>query len=356
MKYFHAITIIFWVWIDSISQTVSAFAERFRTTREIQLIENDDDSLTLRMIGGAEDAGLADYRLESADAPGIEALPADWRAAVQSSQFQFVLRSSRFLLRPLELPRRAGEFLDGIIRSQIDRLTPWLANDAVYGWTPPVEISQDRLHLQVVATARTITVPYIQLAERLGAQVVSIATSVVGADSVPTVVKVFELRSQSTIELLRVRRVVSGLFLVVGAIAAILLSASIVVGDMLDSQRLEISQKIAERRVAMNVSQDNSGSPESLLVRRKRETSSSVIMLEALSQILPDHTYLTELRLETDKLQLIGISRDAPSLVKLIEQSPQFSRATFFAPTTRSAGVEHFHIEARLKPYFEVGL
>ena len=88
------------------------------------------------------------------------------------------------------------------------------------------------------------------------------------------------------------------------------------------------------------------------LERRKQETAATVIVLDSLSRVLPDHTYLTELRIEGNKAQIIGISKDAPGLIKLIEQSPHFSRATFFAPTTRSPNDpgERFHIEVRVEP------
>ena len=94
-----------------------------------------------------------------------------------------------------------------------------------------------------------------------------------------------------------------------------------------------------------------------MLERRKQSTPSSVIVLEALSQILPDHTFVTELRVEGDKLQIVGVTRDAAALIALIEQSPHFKRATFYAPTTRTPGEsgERFHVEAQIKPLFAVG-
>jgi len=130
------------------------------------------------------------------------------------------------------------------------------------------------------------------------------------------------------------------------------------VGSTLDAEQQQLSRRIAERRASLRLSQTAAGgSAQSLLAQRKQTTPSSVMVLEAISRVLPDGTYVTELRVEGDKVQVVGISQDAPSLIRLMEQSPQFSRATFFAPTTRAQNDpgERFHIEVHLIPYFGSG-
>ena len=85
---------------------------------------------------------------------------------------------------------------------------------------------------------------------------------------------------------------------------------------------------------------------------KKNSAQASVLILETLSEILPDHTYITELRIDAGKIKLTGVTRDAPSLIGIIEKSARFSHAAFAAPTTRSSSQsgEHFHIEARILP------
>ncbi len=76
------------------------------------------------------------------------------------------------------------------------------------------------------------------------------------------------------------------------------------------------------------------------------------MIIENLSRILPDNTYVTELRIEDSKIQVVGVTHDAPALIGLMEQSGLFTRATFFAPTTRSPSEtgERFHIQALIQP------
>lgn len=149
-----------------------------------------------------------------------------------------------------------------------------------------------------------------------------------------------------------------GTLLASGAAAAVALLVSAYLGDALDSEQQQLQRQISQRRAALRLNSDSSGgSGFGLLAKRKQESPSSVMVLEAISKILPDTTYVTELRIEGDKVQVVGLTQDAPSLIRLIEQSPQFTRATFFAPTTRAQNDpgERFHIEAHITAYFGSG-
>src|SRR5262249_19195484 len=111
------------------------------------------------------------------------------------------------------------------------------------------------------------------------------------------------------------------------AAAASLVIASYA-GSLLDTEQQDLQHSITQRRAALRINQGN-GSAETLLARRKQTSPASVMVLEAISSVLPDTTYVTELRIEGDKIQVVGLTQDAPSLIKLMEQSPQFMHATF---------------------------
>ena len=355
----------FSTWIGLVAEATVAAINRISVRRHVHLIETGQNCFTMRMISKPKAPAPSDFQFELVgDEPSLP-LPADWRAALRGSQLEIVLRSSRFLFRPLDLPKRAAEFLDAMIRSQIDRLTPWTANEAVFSWTAPAETSNERINLMVIAAAKTKMNPLIRFAENCGAGSVILFAAPEGSNaandgrlSTDGGTKVFEKHMRGSLDLARVRRVLAAVLLTAAVAAALSVGIAGVVAGRLDAQQRQLSSKISERRASMRLKLATSDdSTQNLLVRRKHATPSDVLVLDALSQILPDNTYVTELRIEKDKLQIVGITQDAPSLVKLLEQSPHFTRATFFAPTTRSADDpgERFHVEARIKPYFGLG-
>ena len=275
-------------------------------------------------------------------------------ASLKGRRVELMLQPDQFLFRPLELPKRAAEFLDGIVRAQIDRLTPWSANEAVVGWSAPQADGPDRIVVTVAATVRTLITPYVQALPPMAS----------ARSRCRPVCRMARRSGCSTKEgarslnVRRVSRVLLAILLVTGLGAAAAIAAGSIVGANLQAQQDDLARRIARSRSAALVGHDGNvdaatGALRSL-ERRKHESPAAVIVLEELSRALPDHTYVTELRIEGDKLRLVGLTRDAPALIGLIEQTSHFTRATFFAPTTRApneAG-ERFHIEARIEPNF----
>jgi general secretion pathway protein L len=337
---------IFARWLDAVAAAVVAALERVISPRVVRLIEADDPAggFALQTTGkSANETG----RLTFAQGrfSGVAT------SSVDGSRVELVLGSARFLLRPLELPARAAEFIDGIVRAQIDRLTPWTANAAVFGCTPPVSAGSGKVVTTIAAAPRAMTEPYVAALSALNAASVAVFAAGTGTSAAP--IKVFERQTHGLLDRSRVSR---GLRLgLAGAAGLALLSlvGETLAGQYFDSRRAELNGELTARRLALRLDRDGSDrSPISALARRKNQTQASVVVLEELSRILPDNTYVTELRIDGNTVQIVGITDDAPSLIRLMEQSSHFSRATFFAPTTHAPSErgDRFHVEAKLEP------
>jgi general secretion pathway protein L len=336
-------------WMDCVASSIVTTLGRLVALRVVRLAQQANGTFIIEPPAGKSSPSLAPVTI----ANGIASCAGETAAALKGSKVELAIRPEQFFFRAIELPRRASEFLDGIVREQIDRITPWTANEAVVGWSKPTDLASDKISVTIAAAARAQVIPLTQAIGKLGVKSVFVSTTLPGADK--SAVRVFEQSTAGALEVRSVRRkLVAGL--VIAAILAVLaVAADVVIGGDLQSRQIDIARRIAERRGIIRAGSDAvANSALAKLARRKNQTPADVIVLEALSNVLPDNTYVTELRIEGDKVQVVGITNDAPSLIRLIEQSPHFSRATFFAPTTRSPSDpgDRYHIEARIKPVF----
>jgi general secretion pathway protein L len=350
---------LFGEWIAAVARAINLIVARFVPQQQVLLVEGDGNAFTAKTASVKKGAALPDVAFRVSNGRPDPPLPVDWAAALRGSRVELLLKSDRVLFRSLDFPRQAADFLDGMIRAQIDRLTPWSANDAVFGWGQPANIANERIQLTLAATSKDKIQPLVQLASNLGAaSMTAFAEPPYGAVA-PVRFKVFETSLQSGIgQTLDVPRLLRITLLSTALAAAASLALAAYMGNTLDAEQQQLLHRISERRASLRLGQTGAGgSARSLLAKRKQTTPSSVMVLEAMSRVLPDSTYVTELRIEGDKVQVVGISQDAPSLIRLMEQSPQFSRATFFAPTTRTQSDpgERFHIEVHITPYFGSG-
>lgn len=343
-------------WIDSIATTVASILDRFSSTRSITFVEHERGEFHLKSNTPAPGVAADREHIRISDGRIVGDTPKELADFLAGSRVDLVLRPDRFLIQPLELPSRATEFLHGIVRSQIDQLTPWSASEVAFGWSKPVASGTDRIVITVAATALTGVTSYAEAVAAMGARSIAVFTSAEENGEVGIPIKVLERAPAIALNTGRIRRALLIAFLGAGlaAIAATLASTIIVAG--LDEREAELARRIAKARMIAGAERNAAAGSTAAILRtlgqRKHNSPSAVAVLDALSQILPDHTYVTELRLEEDRVQITGFTRDAPSLIGLLEQSGRFTRATFFAPTTRvpSEPGERFHIEAHTQP------
>ncbi len=344
MKPFATIGAIINAWTGSVAAAIIAGFDRMVSPRVVRLIEDDSGGFAVETQARPEDVPA-----RIVFAGGVFSAP-NLAPVLRGSRVEIVLQPARFLFRPLELPARAADFLEGIVRAQIDRLTPWSASEAVFGCSAPAESGADSITTVIAATTRKVAMTYVQAVASFHPAAIAVCTDV--AERNAGRVKVFEQKARGHLDAARLSRALSIALGVAAAVALLAVTSAAYVGNSLGAQEAELARQISAQRAAIRAGNDGDRSPIAALERRKYDTPASVIVLDALTQVLPDNTFVTELHLAGNKLQISGITRDAPSLISLIEQSQHFTRATFYAPTTRSPSDpgERFHIEARVEP------
>jgi general secretion pathway protein L len=282
-------------------------------------------------------------------------IPAEAAALVKDGDVDVVLPVEELLVRTLDpLPAQSKPYLDGIVRHQLERLTPWRASDVLYSYhVAPVGPEDSRLLVTIAATARSLHRRRIEQLAALQPRNVrlvfrdalegkDVAIDVTGDGGAM-------LREQ------RMRRAI-------GWSAAGLATASVlaVVLLVLAWQSTEAALETAEGEVAdLRAKLTSTGPVVSLadrdvaaVLNRRLNTPVAVLALDALSASLPDDTWLTEFRIADGRVRVSGVSRSVSRLVPLLEASPSFAEATFFAPTTRLPNTQgdRFHLDAKLVP------
>jgi general secretion pathway protein L len=341
------------IWIDDVAAGLTLLGAILRRSHRIELVEQADGSFLVVDMSkqAAERADGPSFRIDESGI--VDPISPQMRSLLARSSVDVMLAPSHFIVRSLELPHGARQFLEGVVRSQIDRLTPWSANEAAFGWSEPTDAGSGQIAITVAATARSQVAPIARAAMAARADQVRMSTRIGEGQTVVIPVFAQDIGSGNGGQRLP-RGLVAGLALS-GLAFMISLGAWLVAGG--DAARMtDLQNRIAERRSEL-MNRRGPAAEEALkaLQARKWTTPSAVMSLESLSKILPDDAHLTEFRIEGRKVEIAGSAADAPALIRLIEQSRQFTQATFFAPTVRGpSGGQSFHIEAHIEPSFAV--
>ena len=337
-----SLTRIWDTFISSVWNGMSSLSEAFGRSNSIELVEGGEGTFTLTGTKGSAQPGLIQISPQGQ-------ITGDGPTTIQTirrSRLRLAFRQGRFLQRELSLPEQARDFADRILKTEIDRLTPWPAEHAIFGHQITAS-SEGKISVAIVAADRRVLQPLIDHVLSLRPRSLE-AVARIGDHAAGDIV-IFENKGQDSVSRswrMALSAVPLILALAVGVAAVYEMWAGSNLEASYDSVQTELRQLRAGTRQV-----DPSVSLEQKLIQKRLQGPVATLIIEDLSRVLPDDTYLTDIELAGLKIRFSGVSRDATALVRLVESSGRLSDASFFAPTTRDAteAGEKFHIEATVK-------
>jgi general secretion pathway protein L len=281
----------------------------------------------------------------SRDTTAFVPIPQMVLQVTQGSLIGIIVPNAAIIERQLDpMPAESRPYIANVVQHQIDTIFPWRAADVLYS-TEIERRSDGMLDVTVRATSRAAIKNELALAKDVGADEVFVTT-----DSASTSILAL-VGAGIEVKLSRARFVAHYAAVLVLVLCVSVAGWSIIERWSLTNDVAALDETIAARQALIKRGSDLAATRGAQgLGHNKWRTPAVVVMLDELSTILPDNTYLTDLSLDGSRLRITGVSANAVDLPVLLEKSRQFENVSFYAPTTRieNGALDRFSIEASL--------
>ena len=260
------------------------------------------------------------------DATGMAALAA--AIGARRPPLELALPAGMMLEHAITLPLAAERDPAAVLRFEMDRLTPFAANELYWGWAVDRRDrvrSQLQLHLWLVLRGQVDGVLGLLRGAGLHPALLMGASRQIGLDGAAA-------GAWS-------RRGAVG-----WAVACAVLSAAAIVIPFVQQSRAEdrIEQQIATRRPAVDRAEAlrrqlaAASAVVDVLASQRAKVGDPLAVMAALTDILPDDTVLTELALRQRVITISGASGAAARLIAALAADPAIRDPAFTAPVTRN--------------------
>lgn len=331
-------------WLRALWESVPAPAARLLLPPPARLcIEVGSSPLVLHEWDGARRWKLPSLPADADQLAIVRAV----RSAGRGRRIRLELGQDCLVRRRLSLPRAIEAGLASHLRLEMDRLVPFAAEDARYGWRiVGRDASRALIGIELVAAHRRTVDAAIAVARGWG--FATDRLEVGPADDLG----IDLLRPGPRLDLAPLGK--ANLILV-----ATLLSLLVAGGvkTMVEHRREAqmLAERVATARQEAETTQALRRRLEALTAERavlhdlKIERPTTVAILAGLADILPDDAWLESLAMAEGAIELRGFAAKVEDVVEGLVASPLFDGPTFRSPLTRERDRQRFHIAARLE-------
>lgn len=324
---------------------------RLRHSSNRLFINFENDSYHFALYKNVAPAPSADWTMQRADESSIAITRRHLNALIDEDVFVVLaIPVTMLLVKTLMLPIGADGNVRDVLRYEMDRQTPFTADKVYFDWLIiKKDYDNNKLNIKLFIILKEILEPLLNEIHSVQLEPDIVTTMPVEHASGINLLSE-KSRNHSNDQIGYRTRILAlitlGLFL--GTLYFPLLRQE----EVLRSAEAKIStlrNEANKTRVLIN-ERDVLQSRARFLDDKRQARLAAIDILNKLTQLLPDNTYLDRMMLRGEEIEIYGESSDATSLIQLIEGSDIFSNAQFEAPVTKniSTGKERFQLSANI--------
>jgi general secretion pathway protein L len=295
---------------------------------------------------------LTRYPLDQADTTPVK-LSAEDEAHQHARELVLCLPSDKVLTRSLTLPLAAEENLREVLSFEMDRQTPFTAEQVYYDYSVVARSAAERtLTVDLVLTTRRMLDELLDQLHKRGLRPDRVTIDCGeggGLTSVNLLPVENRQRKAITPWLVNLALGTLALLLLVGAVSLPLLNKHHKIQAL--EPLLETASMKAEEAHRLRKEVDELAANSRFLTDKKQSSLPVLQVMDELTRILPDDTWITRLDIKGSELQIQGQSSSAAALVPLIESSSLLQNPRFRSPVTQipRTDTERFHLSAETR-------
>lgn len=291
------------------------------------------------------------YPLTEAALPAAQALEVE-RLAGRSREVILCLPADKILLKTLTLPLVTETNLREVLGFEMDRQTPFSLDQVYYDHLVSKRDSRtNTITLNLVVTPRIYLDDQLGKLRNIGFQPHQVSVRLENGNQIQNINLLPQEARQNTRDSshqLNLVLAVLAVILLAGSIAMPLINKKQVINTL--ETRVELATRKAKivQRLREQVEQLSTGSD--FLVKKKQLTPMALEIIDELTRILPDDSWINNLTIKGKEIQIQGFSTAAASLIPLIESSERLHNPRFRSSVTTSQGSdsEKFHLSAEV--------
>ncbi|MFW1677721.1 PilN domain-containing protein [Pontibacter sp. JAM-7] len=341
-----------WHWwkAELIDMLPESFSARLQSRGRYLLAELHDSACSIRYGNRGDLAMLGQFELAQLSSE-------EWRRrfaeeAGKADETILLLPANFLLVRDISLPLATAGNLHNVLSFEMDRYTPFSADQVYYGYRIlSRDLKSQALLVRLCLITRQRLDPLLNLFSALGMS--------------PTVVAPAADASSALYSMNLLPKSLQGVrsgrqqFMARSRSVLILLVLAMLLFLPLKYQAQKIAElqagieqprELAEQARTVNAEIEALLKSQGFLERKKAAKVSSLLLLNDLTDVLPDHTWISNVQMDGSSLRLQGESREASALIGLLDATQYLTNVRFASPVTLNARTskERFAINADL--------